>query len=517
MSLLTVRNLRVDFETRQEAVRAVRGISFEIPEHSTMALVGESGSGKSVTALSIVGLLPRNATRGGEILYGGRNLLRASPRELRALRGAEISMIFQEPMSSLNPVFSVGFQIGEVLRAHRGLSRRETREASLRLLEEVNLSNPRTKLDAYPHQLSGGEQQRVMIAMAVACEPKLLIADEPTSALDVTVQKQVLDLIAELQRRRRMSVLFITHDLSLVGAVAEQVVVMREGEIREQGSVAQVFGAPRDDYTRVLLAARPRLDAPSPARPGRAEAIVLEARGLAKNFDKVKAVKGASFKLAKGRTLGLVGESGSGKTTLGLLVARLHQASGGSALLHGQDALSVPPKAFKRAVQIVFQNPYASLNPRFSAGEILTEPMRIHGIGADEAERRSLAAELLAKVGLPASALFKYPHEFSGGQRQRIAIARALTLKPQLLICDEAVSALDVSIQAQLLNLLRDLQDEYAMSYLFISHDLAVVKSMADEVMVMKDGEIVEMARADELYADPKHPYTRTLLASVPR
>ena len=516
MSVLSVRNLKVTFESREEPVPAVRAISFEIPEHSTVALVGESGSGKSVTALSILGLLPATADVRGEVLYEGRNLIKATRPELRALRGAGISMIFQEPMSSLNPVFSVGFQIGEVLRAHRGLSRREARAASLQLLEEVNFSNPRTKLDAYPHQLSGGEQQRVMIAMAIACEPKLLIADEPTSALDVTVQKQILELIAELQRRRRMSMLFITHDLSLVGAVAEQVVVMREGEIREQGDVAQVFGTPRDDYTRVLLAARPRLDAPSPARSGE-ETVVFEARGLAKDFGKFKAVKGASFRVARGRTLGLVGESGSGKTTLGLLVARLHQASGGSGLLHGLDAVAVPPKVFKRAVQIVFQNPYASLNPRYSAGEILMEPMRIHGIGAGEAERRGLAAELLARVGLPSSALFKYPHEFSGGQRQRIAIARSLTLKPQLLICDEAVSALDVSIQAQLLNLLRDLQDEYAMSYLFISHDLAVVKSMADEVMVMKDGEIVEMAGAEQLYSDPKHPYTRTLLASVPQ
>jgi len=517
MSLLSVRNLRVDFETREEPVHAVRAISFEIPEHSTVALVGESGSGKSVTALSILGLLPATADVRGEVLYEGRNLIKATRPELRALRGAGISMIFQEPMSSLNPVFSVGFQIGEVLRAHRGLSRREARAASLQLLEEVNLSNPRTKLDAYPHQLSGGEQQRVMIAMAIACEPKLLIADEPTSALDVTVQKQILELIAALQRRHRMSVLFITHDLSLVHIIAAHVIVMREGEIREQGDVSQVFGAPRDDYTRMLLAARPRLDAPSPARAGGEETVVFEARGLAKDFGKFKAVKGASFRVARGRTLGLVGESGSGKTTLGLLVARLHQASGGSGLLHGLDAVAVPPKVFKRAVQIVFQNPYASLNPRYSAGEILMEPMRIHGIGAGEAERRGLAAELLARVGLPSSALFKYPHEFSGGQRQRIAIARSLTLKPQLLICDEAVSALDVSIQAQLLNLLRDLQDEYAMSYLFISHDLAVVKSMADEVMVMKDGEIVEMAGAEQLYSDPKHPYTRTLLASVPQ
>jgi peptide/nickel transport system ATP-binding protein len=356
----------------------------------------------------------------------------------------------------------------------------------------------------------------VMIAMAIACEPRLLIADEPTSALDVTVQKQILDLIAELQQRRRMSMLFITHDLALASRIAAQVVVMREGEIREQGSVAQVFGAPADDYTRALLAARPRIDQPRRPRKSRDHPVILETRNLAKSFDKVKAVKGASFKLARGQTLGLVGESGSGKTTLGLLVARLHQASGGSALLHGQDVLSIPAKTFKRTIQIVFQNPYASLNPRFSVGQILMEPMRIHRIGAGEAERRGLAAELLAKVGLPASALFKYPHEFSGGQRQRIAIARALALKPELVICDEAVSALDVSIQAQLLNLLQDLQDEYAMSYLFISHDLAVVKSMADEVMVMKDGEIVEMAPADEIYASPKHPYTQTLLASIP-
>jgi len=527
MSLLSIRNLGVGFGQ----VEAVKSVSFDISEHSTVALVGESGSGKSVTALSILGLLPETATRRGEILYGGKDLLQTPSRELRALRGAEISMIFQEPMSSLNPVFSVGFQVGEALREHLGLSRGEARRRILELFREVGLSDPEVKLGRYPFQLSGGEQQRVMIAMAIACEPKLLIADEPTSALDVTVQKQILDLIADLQRRRRMSMLFITHDLSLVGTIAEQVIVMRQGEIREQGSVAEVFGAPRDDYTRALLACRPPLD----RRPARLptveslvhakeerkrglrgdETVVLEARGLAKRFDRVQAVKGASFKVARGKTLGLVGESGSGKTTLGLLVTRLHAASGGSVLLHGREA--APPKDFKRAIQIVFQNPYASLNPRFSVGQSLTEPMRIHGIGRDEAERRSRAEELLAKVGLPGSALFKYPHEFSGGQRQRIAIARALALGPELVVCDEAVSALDVSIQAQLLNLLQDLQDEYAMSYLFISHDLAVVKYMADEVMVMKDGEIVEMAGSDEIYADPKHPYTRTLLASIPR
>ena len=501
-SLLSVRDLRVSFG----AVRAVRGVSFDVPENRTVALVGESGSGKSVTALSILRLLPPGAAVSGEVLLRGRDLLRVS--DMRALRGAEIAMIFQEPMSSLNPVFPVGFQIEEALRAHRPVSRKDARARVLALLDEVGLSDD--KRGRYPFQLSGGEQQRVMIAMAIACEPKLLIADEPTSALDVTVQKQILDLISELQRRRRMSVLFITHDLALVRAIAEDVVVLRAGEVREQGRVPDVFASPRDDYTRMLLAARP-----ASSRETRADApIVLEARGLAKRYGEVHAVKDASFKVAKGKTLGVVGESGSGKTTLGLMVARLREASAGQVLLDGRDVAAVAPKSFKRRIQIVFQNPYASLNPRHSIGETLTEPMRIHGIGATAAERRELAGALLGKVGLPAQALSRYPHEFSGGQRQRIAIARALSLKPELVICDEAVSALDVSVQAQLLRLLQDLQDEYAMSYLFISHDLAVVKAMADDVMVMKGGEIVEMGPAREVYASPKHPYTRTLLAS---
>ena len=513
MTLLSLRDLRISFKD----TKAVRGVTFDVPEHGTVALVGESGSGKSVTALSILGLLPPNASVSGRILFKGKDLLQAPPRELRALRGAEISMIFQEPMTSLNPVFSVGFQIGETLREHRGLNRHEAKKRVLELLDEVGISDPQRKMDAYPFQLSGGEQQRVMIAMAIACEPKLLIADEPTSALDVTVQKQILELIAALQRRRRRSMLFITHDLGLASQIAGEVVVMQGGEIRERGAVKDVFGAPQDAYTRMLLAARPRIDQiPSRERRG-APPVVLEARDLAKNFGRFAAVKSASFKLARGRTLGLVGESGSGKTTLGLMVTRLHEPSGGELRFHGQDAHAVPRLDFKRKVQIVFQNPYASLNPRFSIGATLTEPMRLHGIGVDEMERRALATQLLAKVGLPESALARYPHEFSGGQRQRIAIARALSLKPELLICDEAVSALDVSIQAQLLNLLRELQEETAMSYLFISHDLAVVKAMADDVMVMKDGEVVELASSEEIYSDPQHPYTRTLLASVPR
>jgi peptide/nickel transport system ATP-binding protein len=553
MNLLEVRDLSIRFRIDESTtLDAVKGISFDVPVRSTVALVGESGSGKSVTALSVMGLLPReNATVGpaSRILYRGRDLLTVGASEMQKLRGAEIAMIFQEPMSSLNPVFTVGFQIGEVLRKHLGLSGRAVRERAIELLNEVGIPEPQARLEAYPFQLSGGQQQRVMIAMAIACEPKLLIADEPTTALDVTVQRQIMDLIAGLQERHEMAMLFITHDLALVSEIADYVVVMRDGEIREQAPASQLFRDPRDAYTRALLACRPPRDRRPRRLPviddfmkdGRAptmeersrglrgnEPALLEAKGLAKSFyfregmfrqRELKAVKGASFRIAKGKTLGVVGESGSGKTTVALLVARLHQATGGEVRFEGRDLLAIDARAampYKRRIQIVFQNPYASLNPRFTVAQILTEPMLIHGIGADDAERRAMAGELLRKVGLAPESLEKYPHEFSGGQRQRIAIARALTLRPELLICDESVSALDVSVQAQLLNLLQDLQDEYAMSYLFISHDLAVVRYMADEVMVMKDGEVVEIAGPDELYANPKHPYTRLLLSSIP-
>jgi peptide/nickel transport system ATP-binding protein len=525
MTLLAIRDLNVSFGP----VRAVKGISFEVEEGASVALVGESGSGKSVTALSIMGLLPAgSATATGRILYRGAQL------DARRLRGSEIAMIFQEPMSSLNPVFSAGFQIGEVLRKHLGLRGRALRERIAELLDEVGL--PPARADAHPFQLSGGQQQRVMIAMAMACEPKLLIADEPTTALDVTVQRQILDLIARVRERHKTAMLFITHDLGLVAEIADRVVVMRDGEIREQGPTSHIFSTPRDAYTRALLACRPPLgrrprrlpviadfmDGAPPAveerRRGlaRGEPIVLEARGLAKSFQAFRAVKDASFRIAKGKTLGVVGESGSGKTTLALLLTRLHEPNAGELRFDGMDLLKAEGKAWKRRLQIVFQNPYASLNPRFTVGQILAEPMVIHRIGADEGARRSLSLELLARVGLPADALDKYPHEFSGGQRQRIAIARALTLRPELLILDESVSALDVSVQAQLLNLLQDLQDEYGMSYLFISHDLAVVRYMSDEVIVMKDGEIVEAGAADEIFARPRHPYTQALLASIP-
>jgi peptide/nickel transport system ATP-binding protein len=553
--LVAVRNLRVSFRLdRRSTFEAVKGISFDIPPNSTVALVGESGSGKSVTSLALLGLLPPENSivdPASEIRYGGSNLLKLGPRRMRALRGGDISMIFQEPMTSLNPVFTVGFQLGEVLRFHRGLGPRKARARAIELLDEVGIPDPQRRIDAYPSQMSGGQQQRVMIAMAIACEPKLLIADEPTTALDVTIQKQILDLIASLKARHAMSVLFITHDLAVVGEIADHVVVMRNGEIREQGPARQVFEDPQDAYTKALLLCRPRLDrrperlpviedfmdgGPGPRhmeerRRGTSpsDPVILDVQGLSKSFwsreglfgkREFKAVDDVSFKLRRGKTLGLVGESGSGKTTVGLTLMRLHQATAGKALFDGKDILAMSEREFmpyKRRIQIIFQNPYASLNPRFTVGQVLTEPMAIHGIGATGQERADRAFELLAKVGLPEVSFYKYPHEFSGGQRQRIAIARCLTLKPDILICDESVSALDVSVQAQVLNLLTDLQDEFGLSYIFISHDLAVVKYVSDEVMVMNEGKLVEMADADTIYRHPREPYTQRLLSAIPR
>ena len=554
--LLSVKNLRVSFYTdKTHSVEAVKGISFDIPRNATIALVGESGSGKSVSSLAVMGLLsPDNSIvdPASIIEFEGRNLLALSIAERRNLCGKEISMIFQEPMTSLNPVFTVGFQIAEVLKLHMNMDSRQARVRTLALLEEVGIPSPSTKIDDYPSQLSGGQQQRVMIAMAIACEPKLLIADEPTTALDVTIQKQIIDLLDALRKKRQMSVLFITHDLALVGEIADAVIVMRHGEVREKGEIHQIFEAPKDPYTKALLRCRPSLD----ERPMRlpviadylegdgepaglleqrsrgltgSEDIVLDVRNLGKSFytreglfgrKEFKAVSDVSFKLARGKTLGVVGESGSGKTTVGLTLLRLHQATSGQALFDGKDILAMSNKefmAYKRRIQIIFQNPYASLNPRFTVGQILLEPMQIHAIGRDDKERIGLAYALLKKVGLPEAAFHRYPHEFSGGQRQRIAIARCLTLKPEVLVCDESVSALDVSVQAQVLNLLQDLQEEFNMSYIFISHDLAVVKYIADQVMVMNQGSVVELANSDELYRNPQHAYTRTLLSAIPK
>ena len=550
--LLQVRDLRVAFRGGRASVAEVlKGVSFDVPENATVALVGESGSGKSVSSLAIMGLLaPETALidPASSIRFDGQELLAMPRHARRRLCGRDIAMIFQEPMSSLNPVFTVGFQIGEVLRLHMGMNASDARARTLALLEEVGIPEPQRRIDSYPGQMSGGQQQRVMIAMAIACAPKLLIADEPTTALDVTIQKQILALIARLQKSHAMSVLFITHDLALVGEIADHVIVMRHGEVREQGPAQEVLHQPQDGYTRALLHCRPSLDLrplrlpvlddystdpvalPQRQRGSAPDDVpLLVVNKISKSFTarqgwfgtrQFHAVRDVSFTLARGKTLGVVGESGSGKSTLGLTLLRLHQASGGSALFEGRDLLAMPARefmAYKRRIQIVFQNPYASLNPRFTVGQILLEPMRIHGIGADTGERTRMALALLDKVGLPAGAFGRYPHEFSGGQRQRIAIARCLTMQPAILVCDESVSALDVSVQAQVLNLLQDLQDELGISYIFISHDLSVVHYMADQVMVMHQGQVVEMADADTLYRAPQHPYTRALLEAIPR
>jgi len=567
--LLRVRDLQVRFRLHDsdgqartvEAVgRGSQGVSFDVAAHRTLALVGESGSGKSVTAMSLLGLLPRNAQCSGSVQWQGRELLGAPRATLQALRGHEVACVFQDPMSSLNPVMTVGQQLVEPLRRHLGLGARAALARAGELLAEVGIPEPVRRLGAWPHELSGGQQQRVMIAMALACEPRLLIADEPTTALDVTIQRQILDLLKRLRQQRGLSMIFISHDLGLVGEIADEVLVMRQGTVREAGPVGALFAAPQDAYTRALLACRPRLDAPprrlmviddhvdaqgqaapAPAEPPPASAtvphedapVVLQVAGLSKSFriktgllrhGEFRAVQDVNFTLRRGHTLGVVGESGSGKTSMGLTLLRLHDAStgpvAGRVMFHGHDLLRLDPSdrlAMRRRIQIVFQNPYAALNPRFTTAQTLTEPMAIHGIGQDDAAREALAREWLQRVGLGADAMGKYPHEFSGGQRQRIAIARSLTLRPDVLVLDEAVSALDVSVQAQVLNLLKDLQAELGLAYIFISHDLAVVRYMADEVMVMKDGRVLEHRPTEALLAAPADDYTRRLIQAVPR
>ena len=551
--LLSIQDLKVAFRMgrtggEMQRTLAVKGVSFDVPENSTVALVGESGSGKSVTAMSILNLLPDNAERTGKIEFQGRDLLKTSLRDLQALRGKEIACVFQDPMTSLNPVFTVAQQIMEPLVKHMGMSRRQALTRAEELLNEVGIPEPKRRLHAYPHEMSGGQQQRVMIAVALACSPKLLIADEPTTALDVTIQRQVMELLGKLKETHKMSMLFISHDLGVVGEISDHVVVMRHGQIREKAPVADIFHKPQDNYTKALLACRPSLSE-NPARlmviddhiagrsvhegAGKAKdpnaPVILEARGLQKSFffkaglfskKEFKAVKNVNFKLRKGYTLGVVGESGSGKTTMGLTLLRLHEPSGGEVLFDGRDLLKMSGndwQKMRRRIQVVFQNPYASLNPRFTIGQTLLEPMEIHGIGTSTADRQARASALLVKVGLDDSALNKYPHEFSGGQRQRIAIARCLTLNPEVLVLDEAVSALDVSVQAQVLNLLKDLQDEFGLSYIFISHDLAVVKFISDEVLVMQNGDVVEQSETQALLAAPQQEYTRRLLGAVPR
>ena len=524
--LLEVTGLSVNFGAGADPVRAVRGVSFSIDRGETVALVGESGSGKSVTALSVLQLLPYPAAShpSGSIRFQGHELVGASTRDLLQVRGNRISMIFQEPMTSLNPLHTIEQQVNEVLILHKRLSREAARKRTLELLEQVGIPEAAKRLDAYPHQLSGGQRQRVMIAMALANEPDLLIADEPTTALDVTIQAQILKLLKSLQAEYGMALLFITHDLGIVRKVADRVCVMTQGRIVEQGPVAQVFDNPQHSYTQHLLSAEPK-GRPAPADPQAPEILRLEdlrvhfpiKRGvLRRTVGYVKAVDGVSIALREGHTIGLVGESGSGKTTLGLALLRLEQSEGGIRF-DGRDLQALGQRELRplrREMQIVFQDPFSSLSPRMSVGEIVGEGLEVHRIDTKE-ERARLIDKALREVGLDPAARDRYPHEFSGGQRQRIAIARALVLKPRLIVLDEPTSALDMSVQAQIVDLLRELQQRHRLAYLFISHDLKVVRALADEVVVLRHGKVVERGSARQIFETPQDPYTQALIAAA--
>ncbi len=551
--VLSVSNLTASFRSEGRWREVVHGVSFDIGPRETVALVGESGSGKSVSALSILRLLPRDASRiGGSVRFGGRDLLAASEAEMRRVRGDSIAMIFQEPMASLNPVLTVGFQISEALIRHRGLSRAAAEAEALRLLDKVRIPAARSRLHEYPHRFSGGMRQRVMIAMALACRPKLLIADEPTTALDVTIQAQILDLIKGLQDDEGMSVLFITHDMGVVAEIADRTVVMYGGRAVETGPTGRIFAAPEEPYTRALLASVPRLGAmagrsrpmrfpvidratgvaePTPETPDTVAAgrPVLEVRDLTTRFDirsglfgrvagRVHAVERVSFSLAAGETLALVGESGCGKSTTGRSILRLVEPLSGSVVLDGEDIAALDAstlRARRQRMQMIFQDPFASLDPRLSVGAAIAEPLLINRL-ATPGEARRRAEDLLSRVGLSPDTAGRFPHEFSGGQRQRICIARALALRPRLIVADEAVSALDVSVKAQVVNLMLDLQAEMGLAYLFISHDMAVVERVSHRVAVMYLGEIVEIGPRAAVFGNPQHPYTRKLLAAVP-
>jgi microcin C transport system ATP-binding protein len=525
--LISVDDLSVDFRGGGNLTHAVRHVSFDIGNAETVALVGESGSGKTVTALSILRLLPYPSAShpSGKILFKGENLLALPAGALRQVRGNKISMIFQEPMTSLNPLHTIEQQVGEVLKIHRGLSDRAVRERVLDLLDKVGIDDPKGRLDYYPHQLSGGQRQRVMIAMALANEPDLLIADEPTTALDVTIQAQILDLLAKLKAEFNMAMLLITHDLGIVRKMADRVCVMNNGEIVERGATRDIFASPQHPYTKHLLASEPKGSPP----PANAKAkIILEAKDLRVWFPikrgflrhtvgYIKAVDGIDLAVKEGQTLGVVGESGSGKTTLGLALLRLVSSDGPIVYLgnriDGYDSKRMRP--LRRHMQIVFQDPYGSLSPRLSVGQIIEEGLQIQAPGLSQAERSTRVSRALKEVGLDPAFRDRYPHEFSGGQRQRIAIARALVLEPKFLILDEPTSALDVSVQAQIVDLLRDLQRRHKLAYLFISHDLKVVRALANSIIVLRYGKVVEQGSAQTVFAKPKTDYTKALLAAA--
>lgn len=595
-AVVEVQNLQTYFHTDRGVVKAVDDVSFQIEPGHTLGVVGESGSGKSVTSLTIMRLLADTAEiKGGSVSFLGQDLVGRSEQEMRKLRGSDISMIFQEPMSSLNPVHKVGHQVMEAIIHHQGLSKSDARARTVQLFDEVGLPNPSQRIDYYPHQMSGGQKQRVMIAMALSCNPQLLIADEPTTALDVTIQKQILDLIRDLRDERQMAVLFITHDLGVIAEIADEVVVMYRGKVVEQGEVLTIYENPQHPYTKGLLACRPRLDTPYKRLPtvtdfmdtiehpngeietkektiteermdyfknhGRGQLLhpvsALEARGysvdittyerdstcvpedtkpllsvrdlkvhfpvrkglLMRTVGQVKAVDGVNFDVYRGQTLGLVGESGCGKTTCGRAILKLVKPTDGQVTFDGlnvREHFGADLTRLRSRMQIIFQDPYGSMNPRMIIQSALIEPMRLHGLGDSKQDRIERAASLLEEVGMLPEHLGRYPHEFSGGQRQRICIARALAVEPEFIVCDESVSALDVSVQAQVLNLLNDLQERRGLTYIFISHDLSVVKFMADMMAVMKDGKFVEFGPSEAIYRDPQEDYTRKLIEATP-
>jgi peptide/nickel transport system ATP-binding protein len=577
--LLDVKNLVTEFKTDGGIVKAVNDVSFTLNKGETIGIVGESGSGKSVTSLSIMRLIasPPGRIASGQILYNTRDgkqvdLTKIDDKDMRKYRGNEIAMIFQEPMTSLNPVFTCGDQVMEAILLHQKVTKKQAKDITLQMFEKVKLPNPQRVIDAYPHQLSGGQKQRVMIAMAMSCNPSILIADEPTTALDVTVQKTILDLMYQLKQEIDSAIMFITHDLGVIAEIADRVLVMYKGKIVEQGTVLEIFSNPQHPYTKSLLACRPPLgkrlsklptvvDFMREKEDGTIEELsttveqainavvidqsvtdirrekllqqqpLLQVRNLktwfpttknwlGKTLDYVKAVDDVSFDVYPGETLGLVGESGCGKTTLGRTILRLVPAHEGEVIFEGKNLLTLSNKEMmdvREHMQIIFQDPYSSLNPRITIGDAIMEPMTVHGIHSNQKVRKEKVIELLGKVNMKPEFFNRYPHEFSGGQRQRICIARALALNPKFIICDESVSALDVSVQAQVLNLLIQLREEFKFTYIFISHDLSVVKFMSDRMVVMNKGKIEEMGPSDEIYNNPKNEYTQRLIAAIPK
>ena len=558
MELLSIQNLSVSFFSNKEENKILHSISYDLYENEILGIVGESGSGKSISTLSILGLLPKGISKitSGSIHFEGEDLVNLPNKSFQNIRGNKISMIFQEPMSALNPSMTCGNQVFEILEQHTSLSKKEIKEETLSLFEKVKLPLPQRVYDAYPHEISGGQKQRVMIAMAIACKPKILIADEPTTALDVTVQKEIIALLKEIQKETKMSILFISHDLSLVSEIADRVLVMFKGEIVEQGTVKDIFKNPRHIYTKALINSKPSLDTRLIKLPTiqdylddvvndgiittsereqkhkniynkqplleivNVEKEYVSKASLFKKSEGFKAVNDVSFKLYEGETLGLVGESGCGKSTLGNAILQLDKVTAGHIIYKGVDITKLSNSAIRKLrkeIQIIFQDPYSSLNPRIPVGKSIMEPMKVHNLFNSDTERKEKALEILKRVGLSEDYFNRYPHEFSGGQRQRIGIARTVALNPKLIICDESVSALDISVQAQVLNLLNELKENFGFTYIFISHDLSVVKYMSDQLLVMNQGKIEEIGEADSIYSNPKKEYTRKLIDAIPK